>query len=134
MNEHYACTNCDWLGTLDEAADDCSVGPAATLCPECFSHIEQADAGGCNASGGEECMHYGACFEAGQCVRPPVSLARSAAMPRVPEAAGVVPAVVPPRDGAGALAPACGVSEGTASAQRLNRELPALQSDLDGRN
>lgn len=36
----YRCTHCEWLGTLDEAEDDLSIGPAATLCPDCFSHIE----------------------------------------------------------------------------------------------
>ena len=36
----YRCTHCEWLGTLDEAEDDASIGPEATLCPECFSHIE----------------------------------------------------------------------------------------------
>lgn len=53
-----------------------------------------------------------------------ISLARNGALPPVPEASGVVPGVDSARDGAGALAPACGVSEGTASAQRINRTIP----------
>lgn len=42
MNDHpfYSCTHCDWLGRLEDAQDDLSCGPEATLCPECFSHIE----------------------------------------------------------------------------------------------
>lgn len=96
----YVCTHCDWLGTLDEAADDLSCGPAATLCPDCFSHIEPAD----QADDDQ-----------------PVSLARSGALPRRPEASGVVSDVVQ-REAAGEGAPALSprVSEGTASAQRIN--------------
>lgn len=40
MRTFYRCTWCEWLGTLDDAEDDCSVGADATLCPECFSYIE----------------------------------------------------------------------------------------------
>jgi len=42
--QFYRCTHCEWLGTLDEAEDDASIGPEATLCPECFSHIEPNEA------------------------------------------------------------------------------------------
>lgn len=41
--QFYRCTHCEWLGTLDEAEEDASIGPDATLCPECFSYIEPND-------------------------------------------------------------------------------------------
>lgn len=49
----------------------------------------------CNARGAEECMHYGACDEAGQCVRP-------------------------------------ALSEGTASAQRINAAPIPVRCDFGG--
>lgn len=53
-----------------------------------------------------------------------ISLARSGALPLRPEASGVVSGVVTTRDGAGASAPARGVSEGTTSARRILRTVP----------
>lgn len=36
----YSCTNCIWLGTLDDASEDGSIADEGKLCPECFSYIE----------------------------------------------------------------------------------------------
>lgn len=63
-----------------------------------------------------------------------ICLASSAALPRVPEASGVVPGVDSTRVGAGALAPACGVSEGTESARRINKTIPLKSCAPSGCN
>lgn len=60
-----------------------------------------------------------------QALSDPDSLARSGASPLVPEAAGVVSAVVTREEaGEGAPAPSPCVSEGTTSAQRILRTVP----------
>lgn len=75
--------------------------------------------GDCNARGSEECLHYGACFEAGQCVRPRPPLPVNAVVQRI--AIDGVEVYRRP-------------SEGTASARRINRDVPLKSCGGSGCN